>query len=267
MASRVAAALKKMREESRLTVEEMAQRVGKGKSTYAHYEDKFKGRYLPPWLMEKLLTIFPEFNIPKKRILTLGWTIETFNQADFTGKSERLSEPRHTTAMAKRGTLHYDDTDQPIIGLTIWPIEELDVRAGAGSGGTDTNQPVKIDGVLTDAVATVAEWRVPADLVRPVTNSPAHVLKIITIVGDSMMPDLTPGQKVMVDTGDKMPSPPGIFAVWDGLSVVVKQVEYIAHSEPARVLITSRNHDYKPYERGLDEAYIQGRVVGAWKWT
>jgi hypothetical protein len=32
------------------------------------------------------------------------------------------------------------------------------------------------------------------------------------------------------------------------------------------VRITSDNGKYDPYERTLDEAYIQGRVIGQWRW-
>jgi phage repressor protein C with HTH and peptisase S24 domain len=87
------------------------------------------------------------------------------------------------------------------------------------------------------------------------------------VVGDSMPVTFRPYDKVMVDTEDRTPSPPGIFVVWDGLNLVLKRVEYIAHSEPPRVRILSENPEYQPYERVVEEAYIQGRVLGKWLWT
>ena len=36
--------------------------------------------------------------------------------------------------------------------------------------------------------------------------------------------------------------------------------------KPPRVKITSDNAKYDPYERTLEEAYIQGRVIGQWRW-
>jgi hypothetical protein len=71
----------------------------------------------------------------------------------------------------------------------------------------------------------------------------------------------------MVDTGDVRPSPPGVFVVWDGLGFVVKRVEFMVHSDPPKVKITSDNPKYTPYERVLGEAYIQGRVLGKWLWV
>lgn len=79
-----------------------------------------------------------------------------------------------------------------------------------------------------------------------------------------MEPELWPGQRVMVDVEDKTPSPPGIFVVWDGLGLVMKYVEVVANSEPLRVRISSAHPAFKPYERNIDEAHINGRVVGVW---
>lgn len=82
-----------------------------------------------------------------------------------------------------------------------------------------------------------------------------------------MEPRLWAGQCVMVDIEDKIPSPPGIFVVWDGLGLVIKRVEVMPGSDPLRVRIMSANPAYQPYERTLDEAHINGRVVGTWSRT
>jgi len=73
-----------------------------------------------------------------------------------------------------------------------------------------------------------------------------------------------PGEKVMADVGDRSPSPPGIFVLWDGLGIVLKRVEYIPFSDPPTVRISSDNQRYEPYERTLEEAHILARVIGRW---
>jgi hypothetical protein len=133
-------------------------------------------------------------------------------------------------------------------------IEELDIRASAGAGLVGGEERI------------VAQWQVPTEIVRGYSTAPASELRIITVMGDSMEPALLPGQRVLVDTGDRLPSPPGIFVVWDGLGLVVKRIQVLPHSEPPRVKITSDNVKYDPYERTLEEAYIQGRVIGQWRW-
>jgi len=147
-----------------------------------------------------------------------------------------------------------DPRDAAAPGRDMLRIEELDVRAGAGAGLAGASERV------------VAEWQVPTGIVRGYSTAPAAELRIITVIGDSMEPTLLPGQRILVDTGDRKPSPPGIFVVWDGLGLVVKRIQLLPHSEPPRVKIASDNAKYDPYERAIDEAYIQGRVIGQWRW-
>jgi len=135
------------------------------------------------------------------------------------------------------------------------PIVELDVRAGAGGGALNADE------------LETGQWQLPGDLVRSVTTAPTQALKILTVFGDSMEPEFRPGQRVMVDTSDQMPSPPGVFVAWDGLATVIKRVEFVPHSDPPRIRFTSDNPRYQPYERTLDEAHIRGRVIGRWTWT
>ena len=136
----------------------------------------------------------------------------------------------------------------------ILRIGELDVRAAAG------------DGLAGGSEKVIAEWQVPSGVVRTYSTAPASELRIITVIGDSMEPALLPGQRVLVDTGNRMPSPPGVFVVWDGLGLVVKRLQVVPQSDPPRVRIASDNPKYEAYERTLAEAYIQGRVIGQWRW-
>lgn len=135
------------------------------------------------------------------------------------------------------------------------PIVELDVRAGAGGGALNSEE------------LEAGHWQLPGDLVRSVTTAPTTALKILTVYGDSMEPEFRPGQRVMVDTSDQMPSPPGVFVAWDGLATVIKRVEFVPHSDPPKVRFSSDNPRYQPYERTLEEAHIRGRVIGRWTWT
>lgn len=144
---------------------------------------------------------------------------------------------------------------QPAGDGPMVPIVELDVRAGAGGGA------------LNGEELETGQWQLPGDLVRAVTTASVASLRILTVYGDSMEPEFRPGQRVMVDTSDQMPSPPGVFVAWDGLATVIKRVEFVPHSDPPKVRFTSDNPRYQPYERTLDEAHIRGRVIGRWTWT
>jgi phage repressor protein C with HTH and peptisase S24 domain len=139
-------------------------------------------------------------------------------------------------------------------------VPELDVRAGMGALGGD---PALLDG----SVPVVAEWHVPEAVLRQLAPGPLPGLAFITAIGDSNEPIIAPNTRVLVNTNDRGPSPPGLYIVYDGFALIIKRVEAIPFSDPPTVRISSVNPAYQPYERTLEEAYIQGRVVAQLKAT
>lgn len=131
-------------------------------------------------------------------------------------------------------------------------IAEIDVRASAGPGAINEG--------LEEASET---WLLPDPLIRHEFRARASDLRMITIDGDSMEPVLSSGDRILIDTSQRIPVPPGIFVVWDGMGLVAKRVEHIAHSEPPRVIINSVNPEYSSYERDAEEVNIVGRVIWA----
>lgn len=133
---------------------------------------------------------------------------------------------------------------------------ELDVRAGAG------NQQL----VENDGNNTVGTWSMPRASIEGHIRDTATI-RIIQVVGDSMAPELYPGDRIMVNLADRTPSPPGLFVVWDGLGLVVKRCQSIPNSDPPRIKLSSANKEYDSYELLLEECHINGRVIGRWQWT
>lgn len=141
-------------------------------------------------------------------------------------------------------------------------IYELDVHVAAGmSSSDDVSQLMEAH----EEGAVVGTHIYPADSFREAYGLNPGRIRIIPVRGTSMEPELWSGQRVMVDIQDKTPSPPGVFVLWDGLGLVLKYVEVIHNSEPLRVRISSSHPAFQPYERMVDEAHINGRVVGVWK--
>lgn len=129
-------------------------------------------------------------------------------------------------------------------------VGELDVRASAGAGAI-------FDG-LEESRAT---WLFPDPVIRHEFRARPEDLRIVTIDGDSMEPLLSSGDRILVDTSRRVPVPPGIFVIWDGMGIVAKRVEHVPNSEPATIVIKSVNPDYQTYERGAEEVNIIGRVI------
>jgi phage repressor protein C with HTH and peptisase S24 domain len=131
-------------------------------------------------------------------------------------------------------------------------VTEIDVRASAGPGA------------IHEGFEEVKQvWYFPEDVIRHELRARISDLRMITIDGDSMEPLLSSGDRVLIDTSQRMPVPPGIFAIWDGMGLVAKRIEHEPNSDPAMVMIKSVNPEYQTYQRMAEEVHIIGRVV----WT
>lgn len=150
-------------------------------------------------------------------------------------------------------------------------VDEPDTRAGGGwTGHTPLIEAEYRDGGIYEAEAVRDVWGLPKKFLHgqlSIYGTPV----IFEVFGDSMYDpadpgapgSLFPGDRVIVDQGDRTPSPPGHFLVFDGHGLVVKMVEVVREKGDAgRIRLLSRNPRYQPYEATEDEAQIIGRVRG-----
>ena len=174
-------------------------------------------------------------------------------------------ELRHLTVPQRKAASHREDEPgEPADGdsrkrpkrsaVRFSPITEIDVRASAGPGAFHEG--------LEEAKET---WLFPDAVIRHEFRARAEDLHIVTIDGDSMEPLLSSGDRIMIDTSRRVPVPPGIFVIWDGIGIVAKRIEHVPHSDPTKVIIKSLNPEYQTYERSAEEVNIVGRVVWAAK--
>lgn len=139
-------------------------------------------------------------------------------------------------------------------------IRELDVRAGAGGGGVVAQVYGFSDGEnITDPVKD--HWQFPKSFVSGQLGVRNGHLDIIEVLGDSMEPKFSSGDKVVVDTSHKNPWPDGIYVIWDGFGVIVKRVELVRGRERPTIRCISDNKNHSDFEITLDDAHIIGRVV------
>jgi phage repressor protein C with HTH and peptisase S24 domain len=125
-------------------------------------------------------------------------------------------------------------------------VEMLPTYVGAGGPGTGEGDR-KYRAV---SAALVSELKVlPADLL------------MIEIMGDSMAPEYLSGDQMLANRILRSTAQPGAFCLWDGDGYVVKYIERIPGSEPAKVRVMSGNSRYTPHERLVEEIDIVGRIV------
>lgn len=86
-------------------------------------------------------------------------------------------------------------------------------------------------------------------------------LRMLYVRGDSMEPTLCNDDLLLIDTEKKLPTPPGIFVLYDGFGLVAKRLELIKDGTQKSLRIVSDNPQYQTYERGMDDVSIIGRVV------
>ncbi len=90
--------------------------------------------------------------------------------------------------------------------------------------------------------------------------SPADA-RYFSITSDEMNPLFTKGDTVLINTTRTLPSPPGIFLMFDGAGLTVRRVEYKGNPKNKRIRILSENVYYSPDERSLEDIFIIGRVI------
>jgi phage repressor protein C with HTH and peptisase S24 domain len=168
-------------------------------------------------------------------------------------KAKRLAEVLQVSvAWLEHGIGPADEFDSD--GSDEFGIPEYDVRIEAGA--------LALASVKPDADNVVkARWALPEDFVRHELRTSRAGLMMVEVLGDSMEPTLSPGDRVLIDTKHKSPSPPGIYAIYDGFGVVVKRLELVPGSEPISVKLISDHPGHSPYISTVDEAHIMGRVV------
>jgi phage repressor protein C with HTH and peptisase S24 domain len=140
-------------------------------------------------------------------------------------------------------------------------ILEIDVRAGLGAGGSMEGREVRHDGNYSDPVKP-EPWRFPAQFMRNDLRARESEIIILETDGDSMEPTIGSGERIIVHTGMRTPSPDGIFALRDTFgNIIAKRLQVLRKGDPPRVLVISDNKAHATEEVGLDEIHIVGRVL------
>ena len=132
-------------------------------------------------------------------------------------------------------------------------IQEMEVEASAGPGA-----------LADEHVAEKARWFLPEGMIRHEGGANPDAVRVLRVRGESMEPELSEGDRLLVDTSRRVPATGEMFVLWDGNGLVVKRVESVNDPGSAPVLrLISANPDYADYTCLADDAHIIGKVL----WT
>lgn len=109
-------------------------------------------------------------------------------------------------------------------------------------------------------------WMIPAGILKGHTRTPPEKIRIFAVPDNAMAPDFSAGERVLIDLSDAQPSPPGMFLVSDGMTQMLRHCEYVAHSKPPSVTISTVSGRSKPYTTPVAKAGITGRVIARLEW-
>lgn len=239
--------LKELRERAGYTVRDFARGLGYGEkySSYRTYETSYKKEFLPLSMVKDMVPLLVDRGEPS---ITPN---EVWQLAGVSAGAEGLQSTITKAEMAdcfgkqKNGSLR---------------IREFDVSPQAGYGTILDEQCG-----IAEGNPVVASWSIPKNYIESYLPNSEH-LAIVRVIGNSMEPELFAGDRVLVDTDHKIPSPDGLYVVWNGLGVVIKQLQIVPRSSPPIVRVISVNSTYPTDEVPLHDLIINGRVVGKWMW-
>lgn len=152
---------------------------------------------------------------------------------------------------------------QPYRPLTAGARPEIDVRPGAGQGqdGDRVAYAVGAGGVVTGH-RVIAEWVMPPPFYRHELHANPDGTLFMQVVGNSMLPTLAPGDRVIVDTTQNTFGPDAIYVFDDGDGEPrVKSLKKMLGTSDVRIISDNRDlygEDLVP----IQSIRIIGRVVG-----
>ena len=157
----------------------------------------------------------------------------------------------------------YVDPDSPKFSRDFpeGAVIELLSRAGLGDGETpeivyrrDGDEFTTVDAIKDDY------WRFPASFINQALTARPERIIVLECDGDSMEPTIHPGERVIVDTSHRQPTPDGLYAIRDALgAIIVKRLE-LTPTKPPKVRILSDNPRHGSYEIGPEDLAIVGKV-------
>jgi len=258
--------IKEIRTQKGMTLQQVADKAGTTKAQVMKLE-KGDRRLTDVWMVRLSIAM----SCDPKELLSINRTVRQSLEIDSADGSDSSTDFDEDISAHKPARAASPSPARPLAHPLDHPlapasgceaVAEIAVRGGMGGGG-EAGVSYSDDGQGGVAIAddVKGNWFLPTEYLRSELSVSPVAARIIEVQGDSMTPTLVSGDRVMIDTNDQRPTPPGIFALWDGFGVVVKRLELIPNSDPPLLRISSDNANHNEYQRTIEEVNIIGRVV------
>lgn len=101
----------------------------------------------------------------------------------------------------------------------------------------------------------------PLGLIEAELRGSGDDFAVMSMNGQAMEPLLPAGAMLLLDLRQRKPSPPGIFALWDGSGLAVQRVRRVPGSKPPMLRLSSENPRFLAADVEPAAVRIAGRVV------
>lgn len=139
-------------------------------------------------------------------------------------------------------------------------------RNNSGRAGRYVLEPLGMKEKNSPAAEDDA-WVIPGSLLKGRTAASPDQIRIFTVQESAMAPDFTPGEQVLVDLSDQKPSPAGVFILSDGMGHIIRRCEYVPHSQPPQVRLSTASGKFETHTLFLKDAGLVGRVIAKLSWV
>jgi transcriptional regulator with XRE-family HTH domain len=155
----------------------------------------------------------------------------------------------------------YPGTSENEVQGEVLPPSEHVPELAARSEADDAELNKRKDGRHLDRIRSEG-WLFPPSFVSKQLQASSKQLLVVEAEGDSMAPTIMSGEKVIVDTGHKTPSPDGLYAIRDPFNnVIVRRLQLLRAAQPSRVKIISDNPKHAVEEVALKELEVVGKAL------
>jgi len=139
---------------------------------------------------------------------------------------------------------------QPV-GHRTGDVPELDMHA---PGEHRRGRPIEL--------TRDESWSFPRSFVTERLHASVAKLRVLEVDGDAMAPTIMSGDRVVIDTGHKDPSPDGLYAIRDAFGgIVVRRLQVLRSARSVRVKIICDNHSHAAEELSHTQLDIFGKAV------